>query len=274
MKCLALSLCLLVSLFAATPAVTINGTVTDIKGKALAGVGVSLALSGSKTTTDASGAWSLDWPTAGVSGHTEILSAPRWSGKAVELTLASVSEVTVDAFTLSGALLRRTKVGHLEAGYHSIPLPAPSAGLTWLRVTVNGHSESLLAGMGRSAGGRTSGIGAGRAMAFPDTLVFTWKSKVTARRLLTVIPSAAITVVVDTGEIPWQTGITYGSVSDSVGRIYRTVQIGDQTWMAENLNYKGVGKDTIGACFYDSTQYCQIYGRLYSWAEVMRISKK
>ena len=60
--------------------------------------------------------------------------------------------------------------------------------------------------------------------------------------------------------------VAMDSVVDSRdGQTYRTTKIGDQVWMAENLNYKTAGS----FCYHDSTQYCELYGRFYTWGSAM-----
>ena len=80
--------------------------------------------------------------------------------------------------------------------------------------------------------------------------------------------------------------LTYGTMTDQEGNVYKTIQIGTQTWMAENLkttiyrngdlipslatgssNWRETSNGTWGYYKNDSTRNCP-YGKLYNWYTV------
>lgn len=98
-----------------------------------------------------------------------------------------------------------------------------------------------------------------RAASAPDTLVYTWNSKEILRDTVTNLDQSGILRSFDT---TINAAVTYGYLTDSRdSHWYRTVLIGKQLWMAQNLNYKvdsswglGAGLDTLARL-----------GRLYNW---------
>jgi uncharacterized protein (TIGR02145 family) len=82
---------------------------------------------------------------------------------------------------------------------------------------------------------------------------------------------------------------TYGNVSDVEGNLYKTIQIGNQTWMAENLrvskfnNGSSINEVAVNSSFYnngnpawcyynDSVHYNNLYGKLYNSFVVTNIN--
>jgi len=85
------------------------------------------------------------------------------------------------------------------------------------------------------------------------------------------VTSSSSTTIEDPRASYLNPNINYGEMTDPRdGQVYKTVKIGGQVWMAQNLNYDDSVKTPSlkenSWCYNDSSEYCEKYGRLYSWA--------
>jgi uncharacterized protein (TIGR02145 family) len=68
-----------------------------------------------------------------------------------------------------------------------------------------------------------------------------------------------------TGDIEFNTDLVYNTVNDIDGNSYRTIQIGDQEWMAENLKTTKLNDGTDIQLIQDQTEWVYNTGPGYSW---------
>jgi uncharacterized protein (TIGR02145 family) len=208
------------------------------------------------------------------------LAAVSLVGKVIQLDSLPKQGVVV---SLSGTKLSDTTDAQgdwslVEATTAVAQRPVPALAVSNHLVVRNGRFQLSLAG--RDAFGRTTSTAptnavvgqfawAGRSTADGgfDTLVYSWNGKTILRDTIAhdSLNRKGIVRHFDTIVNP---AITHGYVSDAQNHFYRTVTVGKQLWMAENLYYKV----DSSWCYNDSAALCPQLGRLYQWSALFGIA--
>jgi len=198
----------------------------------------------------------------------------------------------MDGKPLSGAVVSLARAGTVTttdaAGAWSLSAASPSGlrmreplRLNTGRLTLKEGRLSVHFG-GKDLSGRGQeirpmaaerGSASARAAVGQDTLVFSLGGKV----LLLDTVSSSRTGIVRRLDSTFNPRIVYGYLYDARdGQAYRTVKIGSQVWMAQNLNFPVAGSLVYSPCgsfsvecVSDSTEMAAKYGRVYPWTVAM-----
>jgi uncharacterized protein (TIGR02145 family) len=208
-----------------------------------------------------------------------VVSASGAGSDSVQVSLNQQKWITLDkatpAFTVSsyGTLYGRSWVGSAVSAvdsvtvqiYPSAPQFSVSSGTYPFAQTVRMTTIPAGASIYYTTDGSTPTI---HSALYSDSLVVgtskTLKAIAANGAAVTGIVKSATYAVADTNTygIPWNRSITYGTLTDARdSMIYRTVKIGTQTWMAQNLNYAAAN---VSFCYGDSIVNCSRFGHLYS----------
>ena len=106
-------------------------------------------------------------------------------------------------------------------------------------------------------------------MIYITTYPLTQRINPMRKLLLTTAAVAAAICLAGCSKTPTPESVpeTHNTFTDSRdGQKYRTVVIGGDRWMAQNLNYE----IDSSWCYNDSLSYCKKYGRLYVWNAAMK----
>ncbi len=272
----------------------ISGIVTDTGTTPITGAVVRLEKGGQMATTSSDGRFTLIVSTAILPSSGKLLPNVFFagiSGNKLNVTIAERSAVEVATFTLHGKAIS-TVCKIFNAGSHFISLPYRGAGIYLYKVKVV-NSEFVI--KGNDVGGVSSGSALSSQSSSSNPLAKHALSTSIINDVIAATKTGYLNyrMVVknpDTSGIVIKMIASAGTVTDIEGNVYKTVKIGNQEWMAENLRttkYNDgspisniTSNTTWDSCYYTHTgAYCyyanttnsdsiEKFGALYNWYAV------
>lgn len=264
-------------------AFALTGSVMDDLGTPLSGVNVRFVFDGSSVVTDFDGSFSLS--SATTSTETSLPSFHFGvSGNLLTFSLPEAEKVDIRTFDVLGHQMNNMTEGQLTAGVHQFAFLEGSrqaAGVYVVEYRFGVQRGTVILAVNPSQDGRSFASVHSTAILRLGTATVIDSVRFSKTGFVTV-SVAVFDYSADLGEVVMGSAfvgsssssseISYGTLNDTRdGQTYKTVMIGTQTWMAQNLNYDTL--NGIGSwCFNDNADSCTKYGRLYDWATAMGVS--
>jgi uncharacterized protein (TIGR02145 family) len=278
----------------------ISGIVTDTGATPISGAVVRLEKGGQTATTEADGGFTLVTSAAILQGKSASLRnglSARITGNVMTMIIAQQAVIEVMAFDLNGKALSIAR-RMMDAGRHDIALPRQGAGIYLFKVKA-GNNEFLL--KANAVGGKTYGSSISAQGSSPKSLTKQANATAAIDDIIAATKTGYLNYRMevknsDTGGIAIKMIASAGTITDTDGNVYQTVNIGNQEWMAENLKVtkyndgSPITKISIGStwdsCLYTNTpSYCYYnnttkadsikrYGALYNWYAVSSTNPK